>query len=64
MKDLVKKLLTNGADPNVRTKTGTIPDFQTPLHLAIVNRHRDVVKVLLEHKSNNFLEFQAEILQI
>ena len=56
-------MLLKGANPNAITSTPLVPDFpeddgtdetpafaQTPLHVAIVNRHKDVVQVFLNYK--------------
>lgn len=37
-------LLTKGADPNVKGKYK-----ETPLHLAVLRRHTDMVKLLIKH---------------
>ena len=58
-------MLLKGANPNAVTSTPLVPDFpeddgtdetpayqQTPLHVAIVNRHKDVVQVFLNYKGS------------
>ncbi|MBN2302790.1 MAG: ankyrin repeat domain-containing protein [Lentisphaerae bacterium] len=45
--DLVKELIANGADANVKSATG-----YTPLHRAAQNGHREVVEFLLECNAN------------
>eukprot|EP01134_Creolimax_fragrantissima_P002575 CFRG2575T1 len=42
--DLVRMLLALNADPNIQTED----DKETPLHIAVVYRHPDVVNALLE----------------
>ncbi|CAH1801017.1 unnamed protein product [Owenia fusiformis] len=63
--NLVEILLSKGANPNAQTRSnigGTPTDFpgdqedgivakQTPLHVAIANRHEPVVKVFLDYKA-------------
>ena len=58
-------MLLKGANPNAVTCMPLMPDFQedggtdetpafaqTPLHVAIVNRHKDVVQVFLNYKGS------------
>lgn len=55
---LTVELLQQGANPNLQTRTA-LPDAadrsqgvsqQSPLHMAIVHNHSDVVSVILEQK--------------
>lgn len=55
LKHLVKKLLTEGADPNVQTKTGDIPDFQTALHIAAANGDAELVRIFVEHSRKSIV---------
>uniref|UniRef100_A0A672L1J6 Zinc finger ZZ-type and EF-hand domain containing 1 n=1 Tax=Sinocyclocheilus grahami TaxID=75366 RepID=A0A672L1J6_SINGR len=57
---LTAELLQQGANPNLQTDS-TLPDgveksqgvsLQSPLHLAIIHNHPDVVSVILEQKAN------------
>lgn len=41
--ELVKVLLSYGADPNLQTGIG-----QSPLHIAVENRNEELVKILLD----------------
>ena len=63
LKELVLAMLLKGANPNAVTSappatnppedgsTAEVPVYrQTPLHVAIANRHRDVVQVFLNYK--------------
>lgn len=53
--NLTAELLQQGANPNLQTQKA-LPDdthgvaLQTPLHMAIVHNHPDVVSVILEQK--------------
>ncbi len=47
---IAEKLLEAGANPNIQTWTEESPGKQTPLHLAIANRHSQVVKQILSHR--------------
>uniref|UniRef100_A0A8C8IIB0 Ankyrin repeat and FYVE domain containing 1 n=1 Tax=Oncorhynchus tshawytscha TaxID=74940 RepID=A0A8C8IIB0_ONCTS len=55
--DLTAELLQQGANPNLQTQKA-LPDeaqgvsLQSPLHMAIVHNHPDVVSVILEQKAN------------
>uniref|UniRef100_A0A8C7VK72 Ankyrin repeat and FYVE domain containing 1 n=1 Tax=Oncorhynchus mykiss TaxID=8022 RepID=A0A8C7VK72_ONCMY len=55
--DLTAELLHQGANPNLQTQKA-LPDeaqgvsLQSPLHMAIVHNHPDVVSVILEQKAN------------
>uniref|UniRef100_A0AAZ3P4Q1 FYVE-type domain-containing protein n=1 Tax=Oncorhynchus tshawytscha TaxID=74940 RepID=A0AAZ3P4Q1_ONCTS len=52
---LTAELLHQGANPNLQTQKA-LPDegvsLQSPLHMAIVHNHPDVVSVILEQKAN------------
>uniref|UniRef100_A0A8B9LR24 Ankyrin repeat and FYVE domain containing 1 n=1 Tax=Astyanax mexicanus TaxID=7994 RepID=A0A8B9LR24_ASTMX len=56
---LTAELLQQGANPNLQTQSA-LPDsdrshgvsLQSPLHMAIVHNHPDVVSVILEQKAN------------
>ena len=52
--DLTKSLLLKGANPNLQTLERaddvTRPSRQTPLHVAIEHRRRDVIQVFLNFK--------------
>uniref|UniRef100_A0A674AQG9 Ankyrin repeat and FYVE domain containing 1 n=1 Tax=Salmo trutta TaxID=8032 RepID=A0A674AQG9_SALTR len=54
---LTAELLQQGANPNLQTQKA-LPDeaqgvsLQSPLHMAIVHNHPDVVSVILEQKAN------------
>ena len=43
--DVVQRLLNHGADPNVQQD-----DYQSPIDLAVVGRHEEVVRTLLGHR--------------
>lgn len=57
---LTEVLLEKGANPNSQTKTPLDHSEdqvykQTPLHVAISNRHEDIVKVFLDYKGDIFV---------
>ncbi|XP_014228884.1 serine/threonine-protein phosphatase 6 regulatory ankyrin repeat subunit C-like [Trichogramma pretiosum] len=47
--DVVEKFLEQGQDPNCLPRDTDGSFFEPPLHLALVNRHKDVAKLLLSH---------------
>jgi ankyrin repeat protein len=55
---LVKALLDNGANANAQTQApidGCTTFKQTPMHLAILAGHKEVVKILLDFKGKQMM---------
>lgn len=52
--DIIKTLLTNGADVNAKTYAG-----DTPLHYAVSDRHYDIVKLLLDYGADKTIRNKA-----
>ncbi|KAK6190601.1 hypothetical protein SNE40_002431 [Patella caerulea] len=63
LKKLVEIILENGGNSNIQTKAASdlisnmsdmegTPARQTPLHVALTNKHNDIVQVFLDFKTN------------